>query len=200
MIDEHLTEDARIVAVLNERAGTNVRSVFDLVNSKAHYPKAIYILLAFLPSINDKWIKEGVVRALTVKEARGKADQVLVKEFEAISPEDSQRQNLKWAIGNALAVVATDAVAADLLRLAQDKIHGKTREMLVVALGNLHTEKSIDILINLLRDKEVCGHAIIALRKLKARKAEPFIKPFTAHSKAWIRREAQKALSTFARY
>jgi hypothetical protein len=80
-MDRRIEEDSRIVAVLKKQAGIDVKSVFDLVNSKTSYPDAIPVLLGFLPNISDNWIKEGVVRALAVREARGKVDVALVNEF-----------------------------------------------------------------------------------------------------------------------
>jgi HEAT repeat protein len=192
-------EDARVAAILNERAGISVKSVFDLVNSKAAYPQAVPVLLECLPGIREKWIKEGVVRALSVKEARGKADAALVREFKAIAPDDREHQSLKWAIGNALSTVATDNVANDLYELAQDKGHGKAREMVVVALGNLSDPGAVEVLMNLLDDEEVCGHAIIAIAKLKARQAVPKIQRLTKHPKPWVRKEAEKAISKLTR-
>jgi hypothetical protein len=187
-------EDRMICAVLKQRAGVSVESVFDLVNARGSYPEAISILLAFLPTIKDNWIKEGVVRALTVKEARGKAELPLVEEFQSITPGDTQQQSLKWAIGNALNVVATKAVGDELLALVNDRQHGPARQMIVVALSRLRPPKFIAALIDLLNDDDVCGHAIIALRKSKAHEAIPFIEALRTHSNVWIRKEAKKAV------
>ena len=49
---------------------------------------------------------------------------------------------------------------------------------------------AVDILIGLLPDEDVQGHAIAALRKLKPLKARPYLEPYTHHPNAWIRREA----------
>ena len=46
--------------------GGEVRSVYDLVNTKEPYPKAIPVLLEFLPRVTNHRIKEGVARALGV--------------------------------------------------------------------------------------------------------------------------------------
>ena len=45
--------------------------------------------------------------------------------------------SFKWAIGAALWVVADDGVFEQVVELVQDKRHGKAREMLAVALGNM---------------------------------------------------------------
>lgn len=187
-------EDARIASILNERVGLSINSVFDLVNSKTAYPSAIPILLECLPQTSEKWIKEGIVRALSVKEARGKADSALVREFKSISPDDKEHQSLKWAIGNALSIVGTNSVADDLFEIVQDVRHGKAREMVVVALGNLSDPRGPEVLLKLLDDDEVCGHAVLAIAKLKLRQAVPKIQRLTEHGKPWVRKEAKKAI------
>jgi HEAT repeat protein len=58
---------------------------------------------------------------------------------------------------------------------------------------------AVDILIGLLPDEDVQGHAIAALRKLKPLKARPYLEPYTRHPNAWIRREAKGALMAIAK-
>ncbi len=71
---------------------------------------------------------------------------------------------------------------------------GRSREMLALALANMKNPRSVDVLIESLGDDDVAGHAVQALRKMKAKKAEPAIRPFIQHPKTWIRSEAKKAL------
>jgi HEAT repeat protein len=145
--------------------------------------------------VNVEGIKAGIVRALTAKEARGIADTALVAEFRAVPPSQKANLGLKWTIGNALSVVATDAAFADLVELLRDKRNGRSREMLAVALGNMKDPAAVDVLIELLNDEEVAGHALMALGKLKAQKARPHIESFLNHQKPWVRKEAKKALA-----
>ena len=187
-------EDKLVTAALN-RLGMDVTSVFDLMKWKEAYPSAIPVLLEYLPRVHDLGIKEGIVRALTVNEARGKADVALVAEFRAVPPSRSANFGLKWAIGNALSIVATDTVFTDLVELLRDKQNGSSREMLAVALGNMKNSAAVDVLIELLDDNEVAGHALIGLGKLKAEKARSHIGRFLNHSKPWIRKEAERAIA-----
>jgi HEAT repeat protein len=106
-----------------------------------------------------------------------------------------QPLGIKWAAGNALAEVADDRVFDDLVELATDKHHGRAREMVAVALGNMRNPRAVDVLVDLLADEEVAGHAIMALGKLKAVTARPHIERFLQHPKAWVRREATRALA-----
>jgi len=196
-MDDKRTEDAedRRVARALRSVGVEVSSVWDLVNEARPYPEAIPILLQWLPKVTDDRIKEGIIRALTVKEARGIAAKPLIREFE----ESKDLYGAKWAAGNALSVVADDSVFGDLTRLARDKRHGKAREMVVVALGNMKNPRAVDVLVELLEDDEAAGHAIIALGKLKAKKARSYIEPFLSHPQQWIRTEAKRALAKIDR-
>jgi hypothetical protein len=192
-------EEDKLVTVALNRLGMDVMSVFDLMKWKESYPAAIPVLLKHLPLVQDQGIKEGIIRALTVKEARGKADAALITEFCSVPPSQTANIGLKWAIGNALSLVATDAVFNDLVELVQDKRHGKSREMLAVALGNMKNPATVDVLIKLLNDDEVAGHALIALGKLKSQKARIHIERFLNHPKPWIRKEAMKVLKKLER-
>lgn len=188
-------EDQRVAAEL-QKAGIKVNGVYDLVNTRRSYKEVIPLLVRLLPSVKDDRIKEGVVRALAVKEAVGEdVSRAMIREFEAISPSaPPSEQALKWAIANTLSVVARDSVFEEVAALARDKQHGKAREMLAVALGNMKDPRAIDALVELLNDDEVAGHALIALGKLKAVKAKPAIERFLDHPKPWVRKEAERAL------
>lgn len=188
-------EDQRVTAEL-QKVGIRINGVYDLVNSRRSYKEAIPVLVKLLPSIKDDRIKEGVVRALAVKEAvGGDVSRAMIREFEGISPSPPpSMQALKWAIANTLSVVARDPVFEEIAALVRDKRHGKAREMLAVALGNMKDSRVIDVLVKLLNDDEVAGHALMALGKLKAAKAKPAIERFLDHPKPWVRKEAERAL------
>jgi HEAT repeat protein len=102
---------------------------------------------------------------------------------------------IKWAIGNALSVVADDKVFNEIVELVQDPHNGRSRQMMVIALGNMKDLHAEEVLIGLLGDEEVVGHAIIALGKLKSQKAYPDLERFLSHPKAWIRKAAKQALA-----
>lgn len=194
-------EDQRVVAELR-RVGVKVDTVYDLVNSKGSYRNAIPVLAHLLPTIGDPRIKEGAVRALAVREAAGNEAvvQALLAEFRAIDvAADPSSQMLKWAIANTLSVVARDSVLGEIAALARDGSHGKAREMLTEALGNMTDPAAVDVLLELLRDDEVAGHALVALGKLKAQRARTAIEPFLDHPKPWVRKEAERALAKIQR-
>jgi HEAT repeat protein len=153
------------------------------------------VLLRLLPQGLDDNIKEGIVRALTVREARGIAAKPLIREFERVE----STSQLKWAIANALVEVADENAFEDIARLARDKRHGESRQMLALALGGIKKARASDVLIDLLEDDEVAGHAIIALGKLRVKEARRRIEQFLNHPMPWVRTEAKRALERIDR-
>jgi HEAT repeats len=173
-------------------SGYPVQSLDLLARSDAS-KGAVPILVKWLPKITNSRVKESIVRALSVPWAKGSAERELLAEF--CKTPSSENQGLKWAIGNALEVLSGDDVFDDIVELVQDNRHGIARQMLVMALGKIKNPRAVNVLISLLDDEDVVGHALIGLRKLNAVEARPHILPLLKHPKAWVRREAKKALN-----
>ena len=103
-------------------------------------------------------------------ERRGAAG-ILIGEFER-----AEDASLKWAIGNALSTVATRDVADGLIGLLQDRRHGAAREMLCDALRRTKDPRAPEVLIELVDDDDVGGHAILALRLYGPRSSLPHLR------------------------
>ncbi len=175
-------------------AGVEVERLEDLQRKRPGVERAVPVLVEWLGRVERDDVKEAVVRALSVPWARPAAAAPLVAEFRAVTD-----PTLKWAIGNALAVVADETVLDDLIELVRDAGHGKSREMLPLALATAGGAQSIAVLRELLQDDEVAGHAVMALGKLRAGEARTDLEPFLEHPKAWVRKEARQALSKLSR-
>jgi len=67
--------------------------------------------------------------------------------------------------------------------------------MVVLALGKMKNPRAIDVLIELLDDDEVSGHALSSLLKLKARKARPHFERFLNDPRGWVRKIAKRAVA-----
>jgi HEAT repeat protein len=189
-IAESRRDAAPVVADL-VRAGFQVEVLDELLDKKLDYQRAVSILLSWLPKVSNPDVKESIVRVLSVPLAKPAA-RLFVDEFRRAAPDQSA---LKWAIGNGLEVVADDAVFEDLVEIVRDPKHGKAREMVAAALGNMRNPRAVDVLIGLLEDEEIAGHAIMGLGKLKARAARAAIERFLDHPKSWVRQEAKKAIA-----
>lgn len=146
--------------------GVRVRSVWDLVNTGEPYPTGIPVLIRHLSLPYDDPTKEAIARALTVREARGIAAEALIEEFKRL-PAPETTLGPKWAIGNALAMVATKEHIEELLELALDKRHGPARSQLPRALGKFRTPAVKAALEQLLTDPDTAVEAERALRKFK---------------------------------
>lgn len=192
LIAQHQAVELPIINDLKD-AGFTIESLDELRRSGNPYKEAVPILLRWLPDISNIGVKRSIVRTLSVPWAKRIAARPLITEFRATS-EDSA-SGLKWALGNALEVVSDDDVFDEIAGLVRDRRHGKSREMLAVALGNMKNPAAVNVLIELLHDDEIAGHALMGLGKLKAQKARPYIERFLNHPKPWVRKEATKALA-----
>jgi hypothetical protein len=172
-------------------AGFSVKSLDALARSDK-YRDAFPILVKWLPKITDLRVKESIVRALSVSWAKPYAVKALIAEFRKTP--DSANRGLKWAIGNALEVLAGDEIFEDLVKLVQDKRHGIARQMLVMALGKMKNPNAVDVLIGLLGDDDVVGHTLSSLKKLNAKRAYTHIIRLTNHPNSWVRKVAKQTL------
>lgn len=179
--------------LLGELAGAGfvVGSIRDLLAQGEAIRKAVPILVRWLPLVSDSALKEDIVRTLSVPWAHSAAP-ALVAEYERV--DDLTGTGLRWAIGNALEVLANDEIADDLIRLAKDRRFGRAREMVVLGLAKLSSPDVPGVLSGLLTDDDVVGHAVMALGRLEAQQARQLIVPLLKHSKRWIRKEAGKAI------
>jgi hypothetical protein len=172
------------------KLGYVVPTIGALRHGKRRYSDAVPLLARWLPRMDDRYVKEDVVRTLSVPWAKS-ALPVLLAEYRV---GDKENLGLRWAIGNALEVVADDSVFDDIVELARDPSSGRAREMVVAALGNMRDPRAVEILLELLADDAVSGYAAMGLGKLRAAVARPFILPLLEHPERWVRQEAAKAL------
>lgn len=99
-------DESELVAKLNE-LGLRVDSVWDLVNNAPHailerkfygsYEIAYPLLVKHLTLSHHPRIREGIIRSLTEKSAKGIASKQLLHELE-----NESQQSHRWAIANAL--------------------------------------------------------------------------------------------------
>lgn len=171
--------------------GIKITSIWELVNTKAKYPKAIPILLKHLGLNYSDSVKEGIIRALIVKEAKGKATSGLIAQYEKTPKE---KDDLRWVIGYAIANTMTLLDVDWILNTVADKSNMGSRRQLIIALGTVKTEKSEEMLINLLNDEQVLPQVICALGMLKSKKAKETILEFNKSTDPLVRLEASKAL------
>jgi HEAT repeat protein len=74
-----------------------------------------------------------------------------------------------------LATLADDSITDELIELARDRQHGTAREMVMDALARTKDERALDLLVELVDDDQVAGHAI-ALRRLGPKSSLPYLR------------------------
>ncbi len=178
-------------------AGIVVSSVWELVNATQQYPSAIPVLIKHLKIPYHPKIREGIARALTVPEAKPLAAHALIEAFQ--HEPDGTDISVKWALANALTVVADDSVLDDLIALVQDKRHGTSHTVLTLALGNTKNPRTVDVLLELLQDDEVVEHALTVLGTFKAQQAKQHIQRLLHHPQPQVRKAARRALAKIDR-
>ena len=159
-----LDEDAKNITLELHKAGFPVDSVWDFVNTSHDYEEAIPILIKHLSYNYMERNKEGIVRALAVKKAKGKANAVLIEEYSKTPPE---RHYYRWAIGNTLNYIVTKDDIDKIIPIVLDKRNGDSRDMFIKALSKFKTEKVVETLKKLLDDNEVAPYATKALQRIK---------------------------------
>jgi len=152
-----------------EKNGINIESVWDLVNTKSSYPAAIPILIAHLPRPYDIKNKEGIVRALGVKEAKGIACRVILDEYKR---SNNEKDSYRFTFGNAMSVIITPEYTEDVIEIVQDEKNGNSRQMFVASLSKVGSLRVIAVLERLLSDnnkiiREMAQKVLLKLSKKK---------------------------------
>jgi HEAT repeat protein len=122
--------EAPLVAEL-KAAGFAVESVWDLVNTDESYTAALPILLDHLQRDYPDKVREGIARAMAVRESKF-AWQTLIRLFRAQF--DPNPNGVKGALAVALSEAADDEGMADLIELFKEPRHGESRIFFVTTL------------------------------------------------------------------
>ena len=186
---------ATILAELDE-AGFTFSTLDELRRSGVNYKVAIPILLRWLLRVDDSGMKESLVRCLTVPWAKGIATKAVLSEFHKAA---NDADSLRWAIGNAMDVIADPSVGNEILSIVAAQSNGSARQMFVLAVGKLKPENASEVLIPLLEQDEVAGHAAEALGKLGAVEAKDGLERLVKSGRPWVKKAAETALGRIAR-
>lgn len=175
--------------------GFEVDSLADLRQSGVRYRAAIPVLVDWLGRGCAPKVQAEIVRALSVPWAKPAATHPLIDAFRAVDGEvDPTGTGLRWTIGNALEVMFDDADLDAFVDLAVDERYGKARQMVVLGLAKSKNPLAVDVLIGLVEDPDVDGHALKALAKIGAPAARFAFEAKSRDGRAWVRSEARKGL------
>jgi hypothetical protein len=184
--------------VLNDlaRIGYPVDRIVELPLFYGRYLEAVPLLLAWLKRTPWAGIKEEIARALTVRWVGPEVGEALVEEFRAAPKEGG----LRWAIGNALCEAGKEDILEDMLAIAGNRDYGRSRQMVVNGLGRFMREDVEYLLLSLLDDDDVVGHAVYALGCLKREHLRTTFEKLLDHPRVLVRREARGALKKLDRW
>ena len=175
--------------------GYPVDRIADLPSFYRRYPEAVPVLLDWLGRTDMAGIKEDIVRALTARWIGPDVGARLVDEFRKAPAEGT----LRWAVGNALCETARQDVLDDLMDIAKDREYGRSRQMVVNGLGRFKRDEVEVVLIGLLDDDDVVGHAVYALGCLKREHLRAVFERLIDHHRVLVRREARNAIKKLNR-
>jgi len=179
-------------------AGFKVSDLFDLINFKQTEFGYINLLLNLLDSekVTDPIMKDGIIRAITVKKAKGIAEKKLLEYYNCLTTE-REKELIGWSIGNWFEHLYSESYFDQIMKISANKKNGMSRQMFVLALGKTKNHKSDaeKLLLELTFDKDVALHAIISLGKLKSKKSIKRLTELINDKNKTIKKEANKALN-----
>jgi hypothetical protein len=174
--------------------------------AKQHYSEEMIDgLIEILPVVRDPIMKLELVKALCgpCPKAYERVEKVLIDEYfrSADSLNSIGVSSLLWGIGNCLEIIASPSLSNVEIykKISNEKRFGITRQMIVLALSKFDKAKVEDLLIDLLGDEDVNGHAVIALGRIKSAKSLPWLRQLGNSPKNWIKREAKKSVRAIER-
>lgn len=136
-----------------QQVGINVSSIWDLVKSSTPYTPALPILIKHLKRPYSPKLREGVARALAVRESRFAWDD-LTRTFEVLSK--PTEQTVKFAVGLALSASVTPDVTRELIELVSNRSHGPSRLALLLGLRKQPSPEARAAIEQLRDDPDLC--------------------------------------------
>ena len=95
---------------------------------------------------------------------------LLIKDF--FEPTTSEHN--RWFIADCLYQISSKQYMDDYIKIISDSAYGINRQMIILLVGNLKSEKAIPVLIELLEDESVRLQAIAALGYYKREEFCPY--------------------------
>lgn len=99
-----------------------------------------------------------------------------------------------WEYGDLLYKIGDFNYLHDYLELVKDKSLGSDRQMLLLLLGKSKNKTVIPVLIELLSDNSVCGHALDALSNFSGNEIEESMLKYSKSDITWVRNIAKRYL------
>ena len=109
-------------------------------------------------------------------------------------------ESLIWEVGEKIRQILkqhkrlrrSSRLFSEVEQVSRKTTFSKGRESFVMLLGQYGGLERVPVLRELLKDFEVKGHAVYALRLLGAEEAIEDVRPFLKSERTWVRNEAKK--------
>jgi hypothetical protein len=158
----HEAENPLVIAL--QGLGMDVSSIWDLVNARESYPMAVPVLLEHMDRNYPPEIREGIARALAIREAVTGWQKIKTAFLNDPNPTTDISPS-KWAWGLALGASADDSVIEELIEMARDISHGQDRSPLIGALLRSKDPRAKQVLKELENDPIIGKDAKMARKK-----------------------------------
>src|SRR3954453_15590691 len=186
--DPELERDNRLILSELKESGLVLDDLWELMQD-IDYREQVPILVRWLEQTSSMWLKDTIVRALSVPWAEPEATAALLREFGRFDLSSDYR----WQVGSALGALGDRSIGEALLPLVSDPRQGDARQMALIALGKTRFPGALDSLVAALSDRAVVGHAADALGRLGDPAAIPALERVN-DDRDWVRSEVEKAI------
>jgi len=172
------------------RAAGTVTGSLDMLRERGRDldPAAVAVLQRWLPRVSRRDVQMAIVGCLKLPTGRAAAPTLF-----AVFRDPATEEGVRWSIGDAISLLADDDLYSEISRLVQDRTYGRAREMLALALGRMRKVDATPLLIQLLQDPDVRGHAALALGRRGGKDAFDALEPLLGNERKWIRQAADKS-------
>ena len=178
------------------KIGYKVERLSALRSHKDAWKASIPVLLHWLPSISHLNIRKEIIGLLGTPWTGNKATKYLIEEFRKTALDHPLHA---WTIGNTLSTVDVKGFENEIISLTRNSKYGIARQMLAMGLHRLHNSEAEGAALDLLDDEDVKVHAIIALGKMKSKRALFHLEKLLADKRPLVRKEARKAITKIMR-
>ena len=185
-------EEARVMQFLTER-GVGATSIDELVSTRAPLDKKIVDgLLAALATTSSVNVLEAIVRALGA--AADPFDAApLARLFE-----QTESEQLRWAIANTLALVRPAELRDWIVKAVRERRYGKAREMLALAVARTSPRRlANEVLVDLLG--EMPGHAALGLAEIGGPEELEALQRAHSAAHGWEKEQIGRTISIITR-
>ncbi|MCS6554742.1 HEAT repeat domain-containing protein [Curtobacterium flaccumfaciens pv. flaccumfaciens] len=186
---EEAAEQSAILADLRA-LGYDFSNLSAFAQAGVRYKDAVPTLIEWLRKARTPMMQRAVAHTLTNPSAKGAAMPALIEAFRNFTDEAGTR----WAVGNSIETAYVDTYFDDVAALALDPQYGRARQMVALALGKSKRPEAVDVLLQLMDDHDISGHAVFALSKRPNPRARAAFEEKLTDDRPWVRKKAALGL------